>query len=355
MRLHGALRKIRHEDAKARHSFARHRFNSGVPDMALFWDAVSVGHPQRAETPVPSLKSIREILAPHGMLVERRLYHAGHEFATEVELAGFTAVACHGKSGNDVASKLAVDAMHFAWHRTCMRQPAVVGLVSKSASHAYLLHRVQDLGVKTLVLHPEQQVAALPKSLVGAADAVLSWSSNMVDDSGDRGPEQDCKASLKTLVCQADPADLQQRDGKLKEWRALEPEEKLAAQTLGYDRVAWDEGRTPSRCRLPWVRMAEEDRSAAIQLGYSPAEWDMEVSMLDSLGLQPSAVLSAQALEQPHSREFEHLTHHSGVGSMHGGGQSPLGFGIGFSSGFEDAFSDDIELGLVVPHRRSSQ
>jgi len=350
-KLHGVVHELRQQEAKVRQSVARRRSSSSVSDVALFWDAVSVGHPHRATAPVPSFKAVRELLAPHGLLVERRLYHDGNESTTEFELAGFTVVACHGNTG-ELASKLAADAMHFAWHRTCMRQPAVVGLVSQSASHAYLLHRVRDLGVKTLLLQPESHSAALPRSLVSAADAVLNFSM-AGDDNGNNGPDLDCTASFKTSPYQADLTDQQQQDGKLKEWWALEPEEKLAAKTLGYDHTAWDEGQTPSRCRLPWMRLTEEDRSAAIRLGYSPAEWDTEVSMLDSLGAQHLAILSAQDLQYPDSREFEYLEHHAGIGSVHSGvyclSQQ------GFSNDFDDAFSDDIELGLVAPQHRSNR
>merc|ERR1740121_2595795 len=68
--------------------------------------------------------------------------------------------------------RLSVDALHFAWRSACAGRPAALGLVSADAGHAYLLHRVRDLGVRTVLVFPGASEAQLGDLLRACDHAV---------------------------------------------------------------------------------------------------------------------------------------------------------------------------------------
>ena len=60
-----------------------------------------------------------------------------------------------------------------------------------------------------------------------------------------------------------------------KEWLQLSNTERLAAQLLGYEEKAWDEGDS-RRCDSlqPWAFLDPQQQQAALTLGYDEAMWD---------------------------------------------------------------------------------
>ena len=67
-------------------------------------------------------------------------------------------------------------------------------------------------------------------------------------------------------------------DGKDKEfWSDLTPDEKRAAENLGFDEELWEEGGVPPSCRLLWADLSDDLLAAAMTLGYDPVAWDYEV------------------------------------------------------------------------------
>ena len=60
-------------------------------------------------------------------------------------------------------------------------------------------------------------------------------------------------------------------------WADLTEAEKLAANHLGYDSPAWNQGDEPATFRLPWARLTPRDRVAAMTLGYFAGGWDAEL------------------------------------------------------------------------------
>lgn len=328
-------------------------------DITVFWDTTSV--------PLPPLNIARQALCnlrDHGRMVERRLYLVGDGLGrffgnrTAIEDSGFSFAYCRQDSGS-VARRLSVDLLHFAWCRTAAAETssraAAVALVTEDSDYAYLLHKVRDLGVKTIVLHPgiRQDV---PESLVGAADVLLRLGSKVEDLRGrtewriaaqdpymeyggkitdGRSPPDsktyDATSVHKTEIVMVDEHQNGKQsplmvglDEKLLKWEDLSCQARLAAEKLGYDKTSWTDGDTPARSAKEWALLSAGERIAAAQLGYRPAEWDDE---LNALGILPARIPGV-AQAQP------------SVGSC-----AQLASGMDL---FADAFADDIKRSLLA-------
>ena len=52
----------------------------------------------------------------------------------------------------------------------------------------------------------------------------------------------------------------------------LDHREKRAAEALGYDAHAWDQGCEPESCKRPWKMLSQEEQRSALMLGYVEQE-----------------------------------------------------------------------------------
>lgn len=315
------------------HQFAlpRNRWTSGIGlaprsavDVGVFWDTASVALPQGLGLPARVSNAVRQALGQYGLLVERRVYFQSlAEGSSPADLAssGFTLVHCPSSAnGAAIDLRLGVDVMHFAWQRACAGRPAVVGLITGDAGHAYLLSKVRDLGVRVVLVHPGE--ANTQGSLSAAADVSISWQADimsgiMTDSSwthharkaGEGTPEFPLPTSPHTAPCLKVDAEFLQSyqsnslldsqthsfvlpdagviasfpavSGKLKSWGELDADERQGAAVLGYDAAAWDDGsRMPSQSTRTWKDLTNEERNAVLLLGYSAAEWDSELGAL---------------------------------------------------------------------------
>ena len=283
-------------------------------DLALFWDASSVGI---GSGPAAASHAVLRELRSRGRMVERRVYLRGDtaergDFDSEqgpepslsrsLEQSGFVVVRCQGPDA--VGRRLSVDLLNFAWSRASLGQPGIVGLVSGDADYAYLLHKVRDLGLETIVLCPD---AARDASgpLCGAADVVLDCEApaaaapearpmRAYRSSAGQGlaaePPQAAPAAPAVAeapwapasdVCfeevlrdaapwapgPAEGAVEGQVEGKLQCWGDLSLEARAAAGALGYDAASWDAGETPDESAREWAILGPRERAAAAQLG----------------------------------------------------------------------------------------
>eukprot|EP00747_Dinoflagellata_sp_TGD_P170996 gnl/TRDRNA2_/TRDRNA2_203945_c0_seq1.p1 gnl/TRDRNA2_/TRDRNA2_203945_c0~~gnl/TRDRNA2_/TRDRNA2_203945_c0_seq1.p1 ORF type:complete len:293 (+),score=52.49 gnl/TRDRNA2_/TRDRNA2_203945_c0_seq1:15-893(+) len=145
-----------------------------VRELAVFWDVDRVAVPSEWSAGLAG-NAIRSALRCHGNLHERRCYHAGGRPPADragLSLAGFTLVDCP----EGPARRIAVDALDFAWRSSVLQRTAAVCLISGDGGHAYLLHRIRDLGLHTLVVYPSKGLQTVHlDALFDAADTALSW------------------------------------------------------------------------------------------------------------------------------------------------------------------------------------
>eukprot|EP00930_Biecheleria_cincta_P074436 TRINITY_DN61652_c0_g1_i1.p1 TRINITY_DN61652_c0_g1~~TRINITY_DN61652_c0_g1_i1.p1 ORF type:complete len:436 (+),score=62.84 TRINITY_DN61652_c0_g1_i1:203-1510(+) len=329
-------------------------------DLAVFWDTVSVSLP-----PLHIARRALCNLRSHGRMVERRIYLVRHRSSGSlgnhcaIEDSGFSLSYCREDTGS-VARRLSVDLLHFAWCRTAAEgtsgRAAAVVLVTDDSDYAYLLHKVRDLGVKTIVLHPGVR-QGVPKSLVDAADVLLELGSKVEElERGTAWPvagqdpymEYGRKMTHGRILSDYKAFDASSRDindivivdehqsgnqsdlvvgldEKLWIWEDLSCHARLAAEVLGYDKNSWTNGETPPQSTKEWALLSTEEQMAALQLGYSPAEWDHELAALGILPPRIEGVAQAQSC----------------VGSA-----SQPASGV---DAFAEAFAEDIKLGLLAP------
>ena len=61
-------------------------------------------------------------------------------------------------------------------------------------------------------------------------------------------------------------------------WAELTPEEQVAARSLGYNQLGWEQGIPPKACSTRWALLTASQQSSATVLGYFEACWDEELA-----------------------------------------------------------------------------
>jgi uncharacterized LabA/DUF88 family protein len=147
--------------------------------VAVFWDFENVRNPKH-ETTASAVHAVRTLAREHGKKVEIRLYYDAQEekktdrwnFAAN----GVTLVDCpkrrdsQGEIVKDTLDKmLIVDAMEFS----LTNESCCVVLIASDGDYSYMLNKLRNQGVKTVVIHGPH--TALAGALLDAADIARSF------------------------------------------------------------------------------------------------------------------------------------------------------------------------------------
>ena len=147
--------------------------------VAVFWDFENVRNPKN-ETTASAVHAVRTLAREHGKKVEIRLYYDAQEekktdrwnFAAN----GVTLVDCpkrrdsRGEIVKDTLDKmLIVDAMEFS----LTNESCCVVLIASDGDYSYMLNKLRNQGVKTVVIHGPH--TALAGALLDAADIARSF------------------------------------------------------------------------------------------------------------------------------------------------------------------------------------
>eukprot|EP00934_Nitzschia_sp_Nitz4_P005263 Nitzschia sp. Nitz4//scaffold105_size73764//1011//3347//NITZ4_005668-RA/size73764-augustus-gene-0.55-mRNA-1//-1//CDS//3329532423//5253//frame0 len=149
----------------------------GTADVAIFWDSENVQIPRWCPASKAS-EGIRNSVAKFGRIVEKRLYFdSKRELSTfprmELDLSGFTLVDCPSRNRKETLDKkLIVDVLCFAWERASRGAKACVVLITSDGDYSYVLSRLRDIGVYTVIMYRPDIVA---KVLIDNSNVVLSW------------------------------------------------------------------------------------------------------------------------------------------------------------------------------------
>ncbi len=150
----------------------------GAADIAVFWDFENVRIPKWCPASAAS-EGIRNKLAKYGRIVEKRLYYDARQPTersvprSDLDLSGFTLVDCPSRGKKEkLDKKLIVDVLCFAWERASMGAKACVVLITSDGDYSYVLARLRDIGVFTIIIYRPDIVA---KVLIDNANVVYSW------------------------------------------------------------------------------------------------------------------------------------------------------------------------------------
>ena len=147
--------------------------------VAVFWDFENVRNPKH-ETTASAVHAVRTLAREHGKKVEIRLYYDAQEekktdrwnFAAN----GVTLVDCpkrrdsRGEIVKETLDKmLIVDAMEFS----LTNESCCVVLIASDGDYSYMLNKLRNQGVKTVVIHGPH--TALAGALLDAADIARSF------------------------------------------------------------------------------------------------------------------------------------------------------------------------------------
>lgn len=153
-------------------------FPLGTSDIAVFWDFENVRIPNWCPATAAS-EGIRNKLSKYGRIVEKRLYYDSRQPAehsaprSDLDLSGFTLVDCPSRGKKETLDKkLIVDVLCFAWERASMGARACVVLITSDGDYSYVLARLRDIGVFTIIIYRPDIVA---KVLIDNANVVYSW------------------------------------------------------------------------------------------------------------------------------------------------------------------------------------
>ena len=152
-----------------------------IDRVAVFWDFENVRNP-RHETTASAVHAVRELARKHGKIMEIRLYydplHPSEAYTDRLNLTrnGVTLVDCpkhrdsRGEIVKDTLDKmLIVDAMEFS----LTNESCCVVLIASDGDYSYMLNKLRNQGVKTVVIHGPN--TALAGALLDAADIARSF------------------------------------------------------------------------------------------------------------------------------------------------------------------------------------
>ena len=151
--------------------------NGGI---GIFWDYenVPIG---RNQQPSAAANRLRDVLLPHGHIVERRMYYDSRKLRSDrdsdrclLDQSGFTLVDCPTRNKKEnLDKKLIVDVMQFAWQHHANGARCTVALIASDGDYSYALSKIRDLGMKTIVIvGPKMKTAHV---LLDVCDCALTW------------------------------------------------------------------------------------------------------------------------------------------------------------------------------------
>tara|TARA_Y100000996_G_C22550765_1_gene653619 strand:- start:1221 stop:2189 length:969 start_codon:yes stop_codon:yes gene_type:complete len=128
--------------------------------IAIFWDYENAR--PVAETSIVGLSGrIRDLLIPHGDIVSRKVYYDSQSPSelktnrTDLDMTGWTLVDCPKRQKKETLDKkIIVDLMFFIAYEN--PHNACVCLISGDGDFCYVMNRVRDLGVHTILLYPDK-------------------------------------------------------------------------------------------------------------------------------------------------------------------------------------------------------
>ena len=137
---------------------------SAERELAIFWDYGSVELPHTHNAGATA-KALVDAVSRYGRIVDRRLYYCKDQQDPQDGITGFDLIRCR----TTLDKKLPADALTFCWDSSVRQnQPAVVVLLTADEDYAYLLSKLRDRGVTTIVIHDDDTV------LQDTADITLS-------------------------------------------------------------------------------------------------------------------------------------------------------------------------------------
>jgi hypothetical protein len=170
----------------------------GPADVAIFWDYENVRIPAWCP-PSTATEGIRNKVAKYGRIVEKRLYYDSRQPTeaaaprAELDLSGFTLVDCPSRNRKETLDKkLIVDVLCFAWERVSMGAKACVVLITSDGDYSYVVARLRDIGVFTVVFYRPDNVA---KVLIDNSNIVMSWEFDVLG-----GPPSQIDDEVSTIV-----------------------------------------------------------------------------------------------------------------------------------------------------------
>ena len=153
-------------------------------DVAIFWDFENVRVPQDQSSSQAALAIQKAVLALPDVrrILHRRLYYDAHKTAERrtdrvgLSELGFTLVDCPARGSGQketIDKKLIVDAMHHGLTESERGGKVCIVLITSDGDFAYLLSRLRDARVYTVVIHGDETTTA--RLLLDACDVALNW------------------------------------------------------------------------------------------------------------------------------------------------------------------------------------
>mmetsp|Transcript_41168 Transcript_41168/g.87694 ORF Transcript_41168/g.87694 Transcript_41168/m.87694 type:complete len:429 (+) Transcript_41168:50-1336(+) len=156
--------------------------------VGIFWDGENVRVPRGYDVG-RACNEIRNAVSMYGAIVEKSLYFDSRkdcESKTDrvhLDLSGFKLVDCPTRGQKETLDKkIIVDLLLFACQYHQLNVPCTIVLLSGDGDYSYMLSRVHDMGVKTLLIFPEDRT--LPRQLFNAAELKLSWKGDVLKGPG---------------------------------------------------------------------------------------------------------------------------------------------------------------------------
>ena len=138
-------------------------------------------------------------------------------------------------------------------------------------------------------------------------------------------------------------------DGKDKEfWSDLTPDEKRAAENLGFDEELWEEGGVPPSCRLLWADLSDDLLAAAMTLGYDPVAWDYEVPPRAARRLDMAAAMDPPPDAPPAAAAAAAKASSSGGAASSSGASSTINAAAAAAAKLSDAASAAVTLSFAA-------
>ena len=155
------------------------RSDAVVRDIAIFWDNENVRCPKGIKASLVAAK-VRAALADHGQIKKQNLYYDSrkkNEQKTDranLDSTGWSLIDCPTRNAKESCDKkIIADVLEFAYERCYdLRRPCCVVVISSDGDYAYVLNKLRNLEVKTIVMFKPLITAPV---LLESADIALPW------------------------------------------------------------------------------------------------------------------------------------------------------------------------------------
>lgn len=159
-----------------------------MSSIGIFWDYENT-RPLSDTCIVDMSNRIRTYLLPHGNVVERNVYYDSQSTSevktnrTDLDMTGWSLIDCPKRAKKETLDKkIIVDMMFFVMREITQAKQACVCLISGDGDYCYVLNRIRDLGVKTLLFYPEK-ITYVP--LIRCVTESFPWETEILSEKKD--------------------------------------------------------------------------------------------------------------------------------------------------------------------------